>query len=655
MDPLLISRLFLFALATPAFAALLGLLLRRVSWSNTLTQVLFALSGLVGLGAVALLALEMFAGSLSSLQIGGLGVLQPLGVPFLGIIYAGVLLTSFYSIAALAKYKEIYVLPWLNVASALFLIGMQAVVLAPSVLTFLLAWELMSIAAYFLVIADRTEDSLRAGFLYFVMTHLGFLALAAGLLILSGGNPLLSWAELAQGAATLGALPLSLAFALLFAGFGSKAGLVPLHQWLPYAHPQAPSGSSALLSGVMLKVAVFGFLQSLTFFPSLLFPWMLVVLLLGLVSAFFGALHAAVENDAKRLLAWSSIENMGLIFAGIALYFLTSGTAALAPLAPLFALFVMLHILNHFLFKSGLFMAAGVIQSATHTRDLDSLGGLARRWPLFSGVVLALSLAAAALPPLGTFFGEWALVQALALGLGAGDPASRFTALLVLSSVALVGGLAIFAFVKFFSLVFLGRARTEAAEHAGALSWILATPVAICALLSLGVGLVAFPLISGIPVGKLFGAEVVVAPGAGIDPTLVALILAAPALALWLITRVLRTKIRITDTWDCGAPLTPRMQYTSTGFAAPIRFFFRTLLGARREIITTPVVASNPWVTKKHLDWQIHSIWEVWLYKPLGHGIVRVAHSVRRLQSGVVQFYLLLVLLTLILTLFIAL
>lgn len=639
----------------PVAAAFLGLFTNSSPRGNKLTQALFAFSALIGLFGVILFAVSLSGGNVAAVSVLGLGVVTPFAAPFLALIFLGFALTSVYSMAALEKYRDVYSLPWLNLASALFVIGMLGVVLAPSILIFLFAWELMSIAAYFLVIADGTPESLRAGFLYFVMTHVGFLALAAGFLLLSSGNPTLSWGALAQNAATLSMTQLSICFALLFIGFGSKAGLVPLHQWLPYAHPQAPSGSSALLSGVMLKVAVFGFLEALGVFPFIALPWALVIIGIGLLSAFFGVLHAVVENDAKRLLAWSSVENMGLIFCGIGLFFLATPGSSLAAFAPLFFLFVTIHILNHFLFKSGLFMAVGAVQSATHTRDLDSLGGLAQRWPVFSGAFLALALAAAALPPLGTFFGEWTLVQTLAFALGSPVLWQSLGAALLIAVVALVGGLAILAFVKLFSLIFLGRARTKHAEHAEPIPFLMTAPIALCALLSAGVSLVVFPLLAS-PGNFDFASlirPVQALPGASIHPWFAFFgIAAALALAWLLVIFFSRNTSRVTDSWDCGQPITPRMQYTATGFAAPIRFFFRSFIGARREITAVPIVPSNPWIVQKKLEWRTDSLWEVWLYHPLGGGIMRIASLVRRLQNGVVQFYLLLVLLTLIATLF---
>ncbi len=452
------------------------------------------------------------------------------------------------------------------------------------------------------------------------------------------------------------------AFLLLLAGFGSKAGLVPLHQWLPYAHPQAPSGSSALLSGVMLKVALFGFIQSLALFPLVPFSWSLTIVGVGLLSAFFGALHAAVESDMKRLLAWSSIENMGLIFSGVGMYsiVLAAPQYAVPGMASGLVLFIAMHTLNHFLFKTGLFMAAGAVASATHTRELDGLGGLAQHWPLFSGVFLALSLAAAALPPFGAFFGEWAYLQSLAIGMSSSSVVAAISFALSLALVALVSGLAIFAYMKMFSAIFLGRARSSHAEDVSPMPHLLIWPSLACAVLALLASLVALPILAAPTRAFEFArwvGEVTLAPGASIHAWLFLLVVLCVGVLILLVRRTSTSTApaRVTGTWDCGQPLTPRMQYTATGFSAPIRFFFRSILLSHKTLEAEAVSSRNPWIARRRLHWSVSSFWEHWLYRPIGVFVVGVSHLTKRIQSGVIQLYLLLILCTLIGVLFAAL
>ncbi len=655
MNLVLVQSLFVFALFAPVGAIFSALVTRRFSWGNTMTQLILVFSSACGLIAAGYfyVLISQGAPSVDFIQIPGIVGLSagPVGIFFLALIYGGTFLTSLYAIESLPTYRDMYSLPWLNVASSAFIIGMQATVLSQSLFTFLIFWEVMSVAAYFLVIADRSKESLEAGWLYLIMTHIGLACLTMGFLLLAQGDIFAHWSEVAASVSTLSPLVQTMAFLLLFAGFGSKAGLVPLHQWLPYAHPQAPSGSSALLSGVMLKVALFGFLQAIMLFSIVPISWVVTIVVVGLVSALFGAVHAAVENDAKRLLAWSSVENMGLIFSGVGAAMLIHALVDPRIAEPLVAgatIFVVMHTINHFLFKTGLFMAVGAVASKTHTRDLDLLGGLAQKWPFFSGVFLALSLAAAALPPLGTFFGEWAYFQALAVSIAASSPLASVGFAVMLSIIALVGGLAIFAYVKMFSAIFLGRARSVHAHTIKPMPLLLMLPSVVCVVSSVAVGLMLPAFTSSGPMGQAsrWMSDVTMVPLAAINPWLVAYV-AVGIVALLVIFRRTMTSVRtprITDTWDCGAPLTERMQYTATGFSAPIRFFFRTLLLSRKELIVVPVSAANPWIAGRQLTWSTSSFWEYWMYRPIGLAIEQMSRLVRKLQSGIIQVYLVLIL-----------
>ena len=653
-----LPQLFLIALVLPIVGSVIALILYRQPIANSIVQAIFGLAGIAGLVGIATYFFGGFAGtalpifSTSSMLL----AVNPLSAFFLSIVYAGMLLASIYSIGSLPRYKDVYSLPWLAVATAFFMVGMQSTLFAGNVFAFLLSWEAMSLSAYFLVIADASKESLKAGFLYFIMTHIGYASLAAGFLLLSGGDVFASWSDVGTAATNASALVNGIAFVLLFIGFGSKAGLVPLHQWLPYAHPQAPSASSALLSGVMLKVALYGFLMSLALFSSVPLPLAILVIVVGLLSALLGVIHAAIEHDAKRLLAWSSIENMGLLFTGVGMFMVVRmmpPSAEAIALASGITLFVMLHTVNHFFFKSGLFMAVGAIASAAHTRNLDDLGGLASKLPLFSGVALVLSLSAAALPPFGTFFGEWTLLQTLGMSLMTLSFPYAIAAGFILLCIAAVGGLAIFTFIKLFSAMFLGRARTPEAEHVRQIGgWELASPLiaAVSLVLSslvlfpkfadLNTLLVAHPWVDTVSIAR--GGE---SSAWGIF--LVLLLMASVIVAsIFAMTRT--TKIRITDTWDCGQPIDASMQYTSTGFAAPIRFFFRSIILSKKRLVSLPVVPSNPWITVKELDWSTASFFEAWLYMPIAAFVERVASWVKRLQSGIIQVYIILVVVALI-------
>lgn len=650
----------------PVCAGVIALLGGRKTAANTMVQGIIAASSLLGLIGSAFGLLMIARGLLvpTSVAIPGISIIVTIdawSAGFLTLIHLGVFLASLFAIGYLPKYAKTYNLSSLNLVSALFIVGMQLTVLASSVFVFLFFWEVMSIAAYFLVVADRENASLNAGFIYFVMTHLGVACLLAGFLILAKGDATATFEMLRVNAASLPSSSLTLAFFLLFAGFGSKAGLVPLHQWLPYAHPQAPSHSSALMSGVMLKVALYGFLRvSFGIFPQIPVVWAVIVAVVGLLSAFFGVLSAAVETDLKRLLAWSSVENLGLIFAmvGIGFAFRALGL----PSAPFF-IAALFHALNHTIFKSGLFLAAGAVISETHTRDLDDMGGLAKPWPVFSMAFLGLVFAASALPPLGTFYGEWMFMQGLASNMLASSKVVGFFSGIALSVTALVGGLAIFTFAKTFSAIFLSKPRTDHAAHVKPLSRLLVWPIVGATLLSAAIGFFAAPIAAHL--GVLAGlkdaslpltARLVVVDGM-IVPAAVFVLFAVLLVVAWIVRRFFMSArpIRVTDTWDCGQPLTARMEYTATGFAAPIRFFFRSILLSRKSMIVEPVNAGNPWIARRRLEWSTQSIWEEWVYKPIASAVLTAATFIKRLQNGVIQFYILLILATLVLVLLFAL
>lgn len=342
---------------------------------------------------------------------------------------------------------------------------------------------------------------------------------------------------------------------------------------------------------------------------------------------------------------------MGLIFAALASILLLGSVGfTVSAVTTGLVFFIGIHIVNHFFFKVGLFFSYGAVTSEIHTRNLDDMGGLAQTWPRFSAVVLLLSLAAAALPPTGVFLGEWALVQSLVLVMMSQVPlVVSIVALAVLSVVGLSAGLALFAAIKMFSVSFLGRARTEHSAHAGALPLTLTLPPLACALGVVMSGLVVGPFLSGEMKGVVLLAE-----GVLVDMWLVAGMLTVFALVGFFIQRMGRG-VRVTDTWDCGAPLTPRMQYTATGFAAPIRFFFRTILGSRKHMHVEPVTSTNTWIARRTLTWEIRSFWEDALYSRIVNVLHRISEWVRRIQNGVVQLYILVVIITLILTTIIAL
>lgn len=566
---------------------------------------------------------------------------------------------ALYAVAYGERYRDTYHLPSLDVLTIVFVVGMQGVVLSPTPLVFLLFWEAMSVASFFLVMADGREESQRAALFYLIMTQLGAGALMAGFALLSGGNINASLNQIAGLALVVPERRLLLAFILLFFGFGSKAGLWPFHVWLPLAHPQAPSHVSALMSGVMLKMALYGFLVSLSLFPSMPAAWGTVVIVIGMVTAVYGVLYAVVDRDMKRTLAYSSMENMGLMFVMLGVAIRAQAIDRIELLTAAFSA-VMVHAAAHALFKAGLFMGAGTVIATLHDRSLEKMGGLAKRMPRFSMAMLVLSLGAAALPPSGAFAAEWLLMQQIVSALPTLPRVEQGILIAVLAGVAFVGGLAVFAMVKFFGIAFLGQPRSthaaEATEPPVGLSW----PVWLAAAATIGFGLFVpsmLRLLAGVA-GRAHAQNGLMISGNGSwSPLFFASVGLAVVLAVYGVRRLLSTPAheRSYHAWDCGQPITAGMEYTAIAFSAPIRFFFRTLLRRTKIVTVEPLVATNPWIARRTFSMEIRRIWYDWLYVPVIKSALFASTWVRRLQNGVIQFYIALIALALVVTVAVAL
>src|SRR5512140_3840175 len=342
----------------------------------------------------------------------------------------------------------------------LFLASMGFVLLADDAYAFMVAWETMALSSYFLVTTQHRVPEIRsAGFLYLLLAHVGAIGLLLCFGVLQGG----SWQFTfdAMRAATLSPTWASIAFGLALFGFGAKAGLVPLHVWLPDAHPAAPSPVSALMSGVMLKTAIYGLVRvTFDLLHGQLWWWGVIALALGLATALFGVIFAAVQSDMKRLLAYSSIENIGIIVAGIGLTILFKSYDK-SLLAAITLTAVLYHALNHAFFKSLLFLATGSVLHATHDRSLGKLGGLMRFMPWVAWTTLVGVIASAGLPPSNGFVSEWLLLQSFLFTGGLPNPYLRMLVPVFAPGVVLVAALAGYVMVKFFGVIFLGRPREE--------------------------------------------------------------------------------------------------------------------------------------------------------------------------------------------------
>ena len=537
-----------------------------------------------------------------------------------------------------------------------FLAGMSLVVMADDAFTFLVSWEFMSLASWALVMAHHHEaENRRAGYIYILMASFGTLALllAFGLLAGPAGNYL--FAEIARSEQPEWLRGLVLILLLL--GAGSKAGLVPLHVWLPLAHPAAPSHVSALMSGVMTKVAVYAFVRVVfDLMDSPVWWWSLLVLAVGSVTVVLGVLSAMLQRDLKRLLAYSTIENIGVIFLGLglALAFKASDMAAAAALAFTAAL---LHAFNHSLFKSLLFFGAGAVLTATGERDIEKLGGLIHPMPQTAFLFLGGCLAISALPPLNGFVSEWLMFQAVLTSPELPQWSLKLTVPAVGAMLALGAALAAACFVRAFSIAFLGRARSEAVKGATetdawslmAMGWML--------ILCLLAGLVPGPLIDAVApvVAQLVDQPMPVQSGnawLSIVPVaesrssyngllIFAFILISTLFAIEVIHRFASRALRRGPAWDCGFPdPSPVTQYSADSFAQPIRRVFGALAFSARETVEMPAPGDGR-PARLTVSLRDH-VWDR-LYAPLNGGVQLAADKLNQLQFLTIRKYLSLV------------
>jgi len=578
--------------------------------------------------------------------------LDPLSGFFLFIVGLITFIAACYGPAYIREYigGKLSIGP-LTLFTGLFVGGMFLVLLAADAFSFMLAWELMSVASYFLVVFQHEKPENRhAAFIYLLMAVVGgaFLFLAYG--VLAGFSDGFSF--VAMKAAHLSPTWATIAFTFAFIGFGLKAGIVPLHVWLPLAHPVAPSHISAMMSGVMLKVAVYGFIRFVyDLLGNVTWQWGVVVLLVGSASAVLGVLYALMQHDLKRLLAYHSVENIGIIYIGLGLSMIFYAThhleiAALALIAALY------HCLNHALFKSLLFFGAGAILQQSRQHDMEKMGGLIKKMPVTAYCFLVGCISISALPPFNGFVSEWLTFQAALQGpllksgiLGAMIPVAA-------AMLALTGALAAACFVKVYGIVFLGQARSPEILEAQDPSFGMQLSQILLAVCCLGFGI--FPTwtvraINGIPEG-LLGTGLSSATDNGwlwltpVNPQTASY--GAPAvffgiLVCWLLVYVflhpLRSdnRIRIAPAWDCGfGPLNSRMQYTASAFAMPIRRIFSFVW-----LIFEKVEPAGPG-GRAHYILRIDDRLWLMLYVPIGKLMLKIAERTSYIQGGNLRVYL---------------
>jgi len=459
---------------------------------------------------------------------------------------------------------------------ALFAGAMASVLLARSVTAFAIAWEVMALLSAFLVLQHHERRYVRTAALWYLVTsQLGALCILAALALLGTNAASFSFADIARAAPALPAATREWVLALALIGFGSKAGLVPLHFWLPRAHPAAPANASAMLSGLMLSVALYGLLLvALQLASPVPAVFAFVVLGVGLLSAFAGALYACVDADIKRLLAFSSIENVGIVVAALALVLLARqydqpAIAALALVALLF------HVITHAIFKSLLFLIAGTVAESAGTTDLEMLGGLFRSLRYTAPLALLGCAVAAALPPTGGFASEWLVFRAFIGALVEGPLALRIAATVAITVLASSAGLAAIAYIKLYGIGFLGAPRSTHPIERDSFDG------SFVGMAWLGVMLAIFglwPELALQPLERVTQALGFAVPPLGGFPLLPVKLAVLPlAVALFALLRA-RARIRSAPTWSCGSPVTHRSQYSASAFSNPAALIFRSFL-----------------------------------------------------------------------------
>jgi formate hydrogenlyase subunit 3/multisubunit Na+/H+ antiporter MnhD subunit len=625
-------------------------------------------------GALGVCSLACAVGlaTLLGLTSGPADIVLPLGLPWIGARFHLDALAAVFVVviglggAGASLYALGYgrheaeperVLPFYPV----FLAGMSLTVLAADAFSFLIAWEVMSLASWGLVMArHRAPGNAYAGYVYLVMAVFGAMALLLTFGLLAGPQGAYAFDSIRAHPPTAPTAALVLVLAIV--GAGSKAGLAPLHVWLPLAHPAAPSHVSALMSGVMTKVAIYAFVRIVF---DLVGPpawwWSVLVLALGAATAFVGVLQALMQNDLKRLLAYSTVENVGIIFIslGLALAFKSAHLEWAAALAMTAALF---HVFNHALFKSLLFFGAGAVLSATGERDLDRLGGLIRRMPQTALAFLAGCMAISALPPLNGFVSEWLTFQAILLSPRLDDWALKLLVPAVGAILALSAALAAACFVRAFGVTFLGRARSGAAETAAETDAFSRTAMLVFAGLCLFAGVFpglvidalapAVRLVAGarmpLQASQAWLSIVPIAEARSSYNGLLVLgfITASAGLCAVAIHEFASRAVRRSPAWDCGAPdPSPVTQYSAGSFAQPIRRVFGTLLLGARESVDMPAPGD---LRPARFGLELHDpIWET-LYAPIAGLVGYAADRLNGLQFLAIRTYLGIVFLSLV-------
>lgn len=598
---------------------------------------------------------------------------------FLLLIGIVSLSVSIYSLGYIKEYIENKHVTVFGFFFNTFILSMILLVSSNDVFTFIVFWELMSITSFFLVIYKHENDSnLKSGIVYLIMTNMGTALILASLLLLSSQTGNFSFESFRLSSDSFSGSLKNVIFILAFIGFGTKAGIVPLHIWLPYAHPSAPSNVSALMSAIMIKTAVYGLIRIIYDFSGVgsgatdnseFVWWGLLFVTIGSISSVVGVLYSVIEKDIKRALAYSSIENIGIIFIGLGLsvVFLSFNLVYLSAFAMLAAMY---HLLNHAIFKSLLFMGAGAIIFRTHTANMERLGGLVKKMPWTALFFLIGVLSISGLPFFNGFVGEYLLMLSLISSYHIHDIIITISIGLASSVFALTLGIVLAAFVKIFGISFLSKPRSEIIYKIKEVPRTMIAGMGIVAFVciilglipSIGIGLINHAFNFQLPLNQTlfsFGSNL---SQAGMNNNIselslpVVLVIFASILfaAAGFIYGVGgRTKQRIFETWSCGfGNLNERMQYTPSSLSQPILHVFRNFYKPTLTIQSIPFNSSNPYL-KKSVKIQISekNIIEEFMYKPIINTLFKAHEGIKKFQKGKVNLYLLNILVTIILLL----
>ncbi len=595
-------------------------------------------------------------------------LIDPLSSYFILAISAIGFIAAIYSLGYTKLYVNKRDTRFLGFTYNLFLLSMLLVVTANNALVFMIVWELMTVVSFFLVIFEHENPAcIKAGIVYIVMAHIGSALLAVAFFILTAYTGSFSFDDIRLVGANVPAIYKNIVFFLIIIGFGIKAGIFPLHLWLPMAHPAAPSNVSMIMSGVMIKTAIYGFIRFyFEFLPPCPPWWGFTVLVVGSVSAILGIMYALMEHDLKRLLAYSSVENIGIILIGIGLSmaFKSYNLITLSSFAMIAGLY---HLINHSVFKCLLFGCAGNIYYSTHIKNIEELGGLIKRLYITAPLFLVGTLSISTIPPLNGFISEWLLFQSILNGFYIPSVIIKVITVICGAVVALSGALAATCFIKAFGISFLALPRSEHAQKAKEVPLPMLISMGVLAAMCIFMGLFPVKIMMTINhVNKhLLGTDImgtiisydwlqtrsIHTSFTGLSPkstTVLGLILLGITFGVLTMIRPGFTK-KIYETWTCGISPESRLEYTATAFTKPFKIIFSNLYRPRREINTT---YSVPKYFVKSITYigEITPIFENYFYTPISRYVLNISNRVRWVHTGSIHIYLAYIFVTLLIS-----